>query len=78
MDVHPTKNVSIGIDPYPYTYSSPGTVDFPSPSSVVVNLGEDAEHLAQRVGTPVKRLGMPNMGFDHPKMWGFMMIYDDL
>ena len=23
MDVHPTKNVSIGIDPYPYFYGEP-------------------------------------------------------
>ena len=25
MDVHPTKNVSIGIDPYPYIYKNPKT-----------------------------------------------------
>jgi hypothetical protein len=24
MDVHPTKNVSIGIDPYPYSYGIDG------------------------------------------------------
>ena len=62
------------------TYSSPGTVDFPPQSSVVVNLGEDAEHLAQRVGTPVKRLGMQNI-WDLTtqrcgELWWFMMIYD--
>ena len=41
MDVHPTKNVSIGIDPYPYIdYVCLDMVDLFQPSKLLVHHGE--------------------------------------
>jgi hypothetical protein len=31
MDVHPTKNVSIGIDPYPFGIDAYGNIITPTP-----------------------------------------------
>ena len=48
MDVHPTKNVSIGIDPYPYEWDMNSILTWPILDILDTSSLQNNEFLAER------------------------------